>query len=228
MKTTMLKYLNRIKNMNPGKKLFIVLFSLGLALGASAQRGAGYHGGGGISHGGGYHGGGYHGGGVAFYPRTYVGLGLGFGYPFYPYGGFYGPWGYPYPPYYYGYGAMPSRLGLQIDDIKNDYAAQIRDTKGDKSITRKERREKVNQLKHDRDAAVIQARRDYYYNSRRNNNNQPQPYNGNGQQPSNGNNQQPSNSDGQKQPTSGGSGTNGSEQPEYESSPSQTGTLQQQ
>src|SRR5882757_7812564 len=221
MKTTMSKYWSRI-NLNPGKKLLIVLFSLGLALGASAQRGASYHGGGGF-HGGG----GYHGGGVVYYPRTYVGLGLGFGYPFYPYGGFYGPW-YGYPPYYYGYGAIPSRLALQIDDIKNDYAAQIRATKDDKTITRKERRERVNQLKHDRDAAVIQARRDYYYNSRRNNNNQPQPYNGNGQQPSNGNNQQPSNGNGQKQPTNG-SGTNGSEQPEYESSPStETGTLQQQ
>jgi hypothetical protein len=222
MKTTMLKYLNRIKNLTPGKKLFIVLFSLGLTLGASAQRGAGYHGGGGISHGGGYHG-----GGVVYYPRTYVGLGLGFGYPFY--GGFYSPWGpWGYPPYYYGNGAMPSRLALQIDDIKNDYAAQIKDTKDDKTLTRKERRGKVNQLKHDRDAAVIQARRDYYYNSRRNNNNQPQPNNGNGQQPSNGNNQQPSSGNGQKQPTNGG-GTNGSEQqPEYESSPSETGTLQHQ
>lgn len=221
MKTKMLKYLNRI-NLNAGKKLLIVLFSLGLALGASAQRGHG---------GGGYHGGGYHGGGVAFYPRTYVGFGLGFGYPFYPYGGFYGPYGYP--PYYYGYGAMPSRLALQIDDIKNDYAAQIKATKDDKTLTRKERRDSVNQLKHDRDATVIQARRDYYYNSRRNNNNQPQPYNGNGQQPSNGNNQpsngnnqQPSNGNGQKQPTSE-NGTGGSEQPEYESSPAtETGTLQ--
>src|SRR5438309_12101840 len=104
METTNLKYLNRI-NWTPGKKLLIVLFSLGLAFGASAQRGGHYVGG-------------YHGGGVAFYPRTYVGVGLGFGY--YPYGGFYGPWspwGYPYPPYYYGYGAMPSRLALQIEDI---------------------------------------------------------------------------------------------------------------
>src|SRR5258708_2578172 len=205
MKTTILKYLNRI-NWNPGKKLLIVLFSLGLAFGASAQRG-------GHGSGGGYHGGG---GGVRFYPRTYVGVGLGFGYdPFFPYGGFYGPWGYPYPPYYYGYGAMPSRLALQIDDIQNDYNAQIRDVKDDKSLTRKERRAKINQLKHDREATIIQTRRDYYYNSRRNNNNQPQPYNGNGQQqPSNGN-QQPSN--GKDQKPANGSGT---DQPEYQNSPS--------
>ena len=42
--------------MNAGKKLLIVLFSFGLAFGASAQRGG--HGGGGF-HGGGFHGGGY-------------------------------------------------------------------------------------------------------------------------------------------------------------------------
>jgi len=180
--------------MNGGKKLLIVLFSLGLAFGASAQRG-------------GHFGGGFHGGGVHYVPRTYVGvgfgLGYGFGYPFYPYYGFgYGPYG-PYPPYYYGYGAMPSRLALQIEDIKNDYDAQIKDVRHDKTIPRKERRERIDQLKHDRDAAVIQARKDYYYNSRRNynNNGQPQQNNGNG----NGNGQQPNN----------GNGKNG-DQPEYQ------------
>ena len=187
MKTTMSKYRSRI-NWNPGKKLLVVLFSLGLALGASAQRGHSI-------------GGGYHGGGVRFYPRTYVGVGVGFGYPFYPYGGFYGPWGYPYPPYYYGYGAMPSQLALQIDDIKNDYNSQIRATKDDKSMTRKERREKVNQLKHDRDADIIQARRDYYYNSHRNLNN-----NNNNQQRNNNNDQQKSNSDNQPEYNDSGSG----------------------
>jgi len=166
--------------MNAGKKLLVVLFSLGLAFGASAQRG---HGGGGVRPGGGF----YHGGGY-YAPRTYVGVGFGLGYPWYPFGyGFgygYGPYG-PYPPYYYGYGAMPSRLSLQIEDIKNDYAAQIKDTRKDKTIPRKERRERIDQLKHDRDAAVIQARKDYYYNSRRNYNNNGQPQqnnqNGNGQ-----------------------------------------------
>ena len=57
------------------KKIMIILFSLGLAYGASAQRGGHFVGGG---HVGGFYGGGY-------YPRTYVGVGFGLGYP----------WGYP-------------------------------------------------------------------------------------------------------------------------------------
>ena len=192
--------------MNAGKKLLVVLFSLGLAFGASAQRGHG----GGVRPGGGF----YHGGG--YYPRTYVGVGFGLGYPWYPFGyGFgygYGPYG-PYPPYYYGYGVMPSRLALQIEDIKNDYSAQIKDTRHDKTIPRKERRERIDQLKHDRDAAVIQARKDYYYNSRRNynNNGQPQQNNGNG----NGNGQQPNNNNNNNNNKGNGSNSNG-DQPEYQ------------
>jgi len=138
------------------KKIFILLLSLGVAYGASAQRGHTV-----IVHGGyGYHGG--------WYPRTYVGVGFGFGYPwgYYPYG--YGPWYGPYPPYYYGYGAMPNQLELQVRDIRNDYAAQIKEVKHDKALTHKERRAKIDQLKADREAAIVQARHDYFYNSRRN------------------------------------------------------------
>ena len=122
------------------KIIVAVLFAAGLSLGASAQRGVHFSGGTAI-HGGGV----YRGGGVVYaYPRTYVGLGLGFGYgPFgwgYP---FYGPWGwgyYPYPPFYYGYGAMPSPLGTEINNIKSDYSAQIKDVRHDKTIPRKERK----------------------------------------------------------------------------------------
>jgi hypothetical protein len=167
------------------KKLLIILFSVGLALGASAQRG--------------HIGGGYHGGGYVYRPHVSVGLGLGFGYsPFYPYYGYpygaFGPWG-PYPGYYYGHGPAPSKLALQIDDIKNDYGARISDTRHDKTVPGKERRQRIRQLKHDRDQAVIQARRDYYYNSHRNlhnnnNNNDPQK-NNNSPQKNNSDNQQP-------------------------------------
>ena len=195
---TMMQAIRKRTYMNGGKKLLIVLFSLGLAFGASAQRG-------------GHFGGGFHGGGVHYVPRTYVGvgfgLGYGFGYPFYPYYGLgYGPYG-PFPPYYYGYGAMPTRLSLQIDGIKNDYNARIKDVRHDKTIPRKERREQIDQLKHDRDAAVIQARKDYFYNSRRNYNNGQQNGNGN-QQPNNGNGQRPNNGN--------GSSSNGNDQPEYQ------------
>lgn len=186
--------------MNAGKKLFIVLFSLGLAYGASAQRG-GIHGGGGFVGGHGYYGGGWG------YPRTYVGVGFGFGYPWgYPYG----PWYAPYPPYYYGYGAMPNQLELQVRDIKNDYDAQIKDVKHDKALSRKERRDKVDQLKIDRDNAIVEARHDYFYNSRRNYNNQ-QPNNGNGNQNQN-----------QQQPKSGNNGSSSSDGPEYQEQGSNT------
>lgn len=139
------------------KKLLIILFSVGLVLEASAQRGGHF-----------YHGGGYY--------RPHVVIGVGAYAPFYPYYGFgYGPWwGYPYPPYYYGYEVMPSKLALQIEDIKNDYQAQIKDERHDKSVPRKERREKIRQLKHDRDQAVIQAKRDYYYNSMKDRRRTPQ------------------------------------------------------
>jgi hypothetical protein len=101
---------------------------------------------------------------------------------------------------------MPSKLALQIEDIKNDYNEKIQAAKDDKSMTRKERRTRVRELKHDRDAAVTQAQRDYYYNSRRGRGNQPQNKGGmpnNSTQPGNGNDKQQN---------------NGNEQPEYSES----------
>lgn len=211
MKTMMQSKTKKRTYISAGKKLLIILFSLSLAYGASAQRGGHFAGGG-------FHGGGY--GGHYYAPRTYVGVGIGLGYGFgpwgyYPFGwyGPWGPWGGAYPPYYYGNGAMPSQLALQVEDIKNDYNAQIKDVRHDKTLPRKERRERIDQLKHDRDAAVIDARKNYFYNSRRNYNG-PQPYNGNeqpnnGQQPGNNNQQQNNNNKGSS------SNNNGTEQPEY-------------
>ncbi len=127
------------------KKLLIVLFAIGLTLGASAQRGHAY----------------YH-GGVYARPRVVVGVGAYYA-PFYPYYGFgfgYGPF-YPYP---YGpvYGYRPTKLDLQIEDIKNDYADKIWSVKEDKTLTRKERREKVHELKVQRDQEIADAKRNYY------------------------------------------------------------------
>lgn len=186
-----------------GKRLLIILFAIGLTVGAFAQRGG--HGG-------------FRGGGGYIYRPAYVnvGVGLGFGLGYYsgfsPYG-FYNPWGFYPPPYYYGYGAMPSKLALQIQDIKNDYNEQIQAAKDDKSMTRKDRRARVRELKHDRDAAVTQAQRDYYYNSRRGRSNQPQTYK-DGQQPNNGSQQQNNKS---SQPDKGNTPPQNkeSDQPEY-------------
>jgi len=133
------------------KKLLIVLFSVGLALGASAQK-------------------------VRVVPRAYpvvrphVVVTTGFYSPFYS--PFYYPYfGYPYygyPPGYYGYN-RPTRLDMQIQDIKNDYQARISSVKLDNSLTRKERREKIRELKSERDHDVSQAKIDYYKTPRNNN-----------------------------------------------------------
>ena len=57
--------------LNAGKKVLIVLFSLGLAYGASAQRGGGHFSGG--------HGGFYGGGRTVIVSRPAIGLGFGLG-----------------------------------------------------------------------------------------------------------------------------------------------------
>jgi hypothetical protein len=157
------------------KKIFILMFSLVLAFGASAQRGIGH----------GYAGGGFHGGYHPYYgvPRGYYGAGFGFGLGWglglgFGLGvpGWYGPWGYPmaYPPYYYGRGAMPPALQGQLDGIKSDYKAQIKDVKHDKSLSHSDRQAKINSLEQQRDAAITQARHDFYNRQMRNS------YNNNG------------------------------------------------
>jgi hypothetical protein len=124
------------------KKLLIIMLSVGLALGASAQRFGG-------------HGVGFYGGG----PRVVVGVG-GY-YPFYS--PFYNPY-YPFGVYPYGngYGNRPSKLGMQIQDIKNDYNDRIWSVKHDKSLTGKERRHQVHLLKQERDRDIDNAKLNYY------------------------------------------------------------------
>jgi hypothetical protein len=132
------------------KKTMIVLLSLGLALGAAAQ--GGHHGG--IHHGGGYH------------VRPRISVGLGYYAPFGPYGYYapfymypYGPYAYPY---YYGWHSKPSKLAMNIQDIKNDYADRIYSAKHDTRISHKERRKNVRALKHERDQAIQDEIMNYY------------------------------------------------------------------
>ena len=131
------------------KKLLIMLFAIVLTLGAAAQPKI-------VGH--------FRGGGVYYtrpqvtviapytYARPYYGLGLG-----YRYNPFYNPF-YPYR----RYSARPSSLDLQIEDIKNDYSYQISTVKHDKSIPKDERKQKVRDLKHQRDDAIIEAKREFY------------------------------------------------------------------
>jgi hypothetical protein len=124
------------------KKLLIVLFSTCLAMGASAQHFV-------------------HGGGGYVYNRPQVVVGLGayvpfYGYP-YPYFG-YGPY-FPYGP---GYGYRPSKMTLQIDDIKSDYRDKISSAKHDSTLTHKQRRETVHALKQERDQKIEDLKNNYY------------------------------------------------------------------
>jgi hypothetical protein len=135
------------------KKILLMLFTVGLVLSASAQHG-GIRGG--------------HGGVRIVSPRIsviggygpYLGYGYGFGYnPFYGYPGYY--------PGMYRSGRS-SKLDLQVEDIKLDYKDRIWSARHDTDLSRKERRVKVHELKHERDDAVINAKRNYYktgYNS---------------------------------------------------------------
>jgi hypothetical protein len=157
------------------KRIFIILFSLGLAYGASAQRGYVGHGFGGGGFHGVYHP--YYTPRVGYAPGYYGwgwGLGLGWGYGW-GIPGWYGPWMYPYgpygygyPPYYYGRGPMPSALQDQINGIKSDYKAEIKDVKHDKALSHSDKEAKINDLEKQRDAAITQARHDFFNAQMRN------------------------------------------------------------
>ena len=129
------------------KKLLIVLVSVGLAFSASAQKG--------------FHGSHFHG------PRVIVGIRGGYS-PFYrPYSPFYSPYS-PFSPYYspfaYNYNPRPSRLDLDIEDIRIDYADRIKSVKMDDGLKRREKRQRIRELKYERDRAINDAKRNYYYN----------------------------------------------------------------
>jgi hypothetical protein len=122
------------------KKIFVIVLSLVIVVGASAQvKGGGHY---------------YRGGGRYYHPHTRLIVGLGGGYysPYYPF----------YPPYYdYGYRG-PSRLELKIEDIRADYKDRIYSVRHDKSISKSERKARIHELKSDRELAIRDAERNYY------------------------------------------------------------------
>ena len=132
------------------KKLLIVGLSLLMVMSVSAQFHRGY-----------------------YYGRPRVSIGIGAYIPVYPYYGYgYSPF-YGYPPLGYGYGygigygygyrnSRPTKLDLQIQEISNDFNHEIWTVKHDKSIKRKERKKRIHELEHDRDKAIIQAKKAYY------------------------------------------------------------------
>ncbi|HXL57925.1 MAG TPA: hypothetical protein VN958_16805 [Chitinophagaceae bacterium] len=128
------------------KKLMIIVITLGLSIIVSAQKIAvGVHG--------------HFGGGVYYRPHTTFVAGAYV--PFYYHPFFYGYYPYyDYPAYRYYY--RPTKLDLEISDIKNDYEEKIWSARHDNTLSGKERRKEVRELKHDRDQAIIDAQRNYY------------------------------------------------------------------
>ena len=119
------------------KKLLVIsVLSLAVVFSASAQK---------FVHGGFYGG-----------PRVFVGGGWGIYAPLY-----YNPY-WAYPPYGYGYYRPTSRLDTQVSNIKYDYSEKIASVRMDKSLTHKQRRQKIRELKHERNNAIDDAKRNYY------------------------------------------------------------------
>ena len=143
-------------------KLLIIMLSLGLALSASAQPKLGgtvrqhskIRGGGGTKS-----------NVIVVAPAYrfnpyYVGLGF---------RGFYGsPYGFGYSPFYDPFyhnqrvNEQASQLDLAVEDIKEEYDYKIDAGKDDKSLSKDERKQKVRDLKHERDDAIIEAKKSYY------------------------------------------------------------------
>jgi hypothetical protein len=130
------------------KKVLIMILSFGLVAGVSAQR----HG---------IVGGGFRGGGYSYSPRVVIGGG--FYSPFYPYYGYYNPYYLGYPGY--ANNGRPSKLTMKVEDIKSDYADRIYSVRQDKSLTGKDRRQQVRELKKERDQAIDDLESNYHKRS---------------------------------------------------------------
>lgn len=71
----------------------------------------------------------------------------------------YGPYAYPY---YYGWHGRASQLTQNVQGIRNDYADRIYSVKHDTRISHKERRQKVRELKREREKAIQDEIMNYY------------------------------------------------------------------
>jgi len=97
-----------------------------------------------------------HFGGVYYRPRTTFVVGT-----YVPL--YYDPFFYGYYPYYgYRYYYRPTKLDLEIADVRNDYDEKIWSARHDNTLSGKERRHEVRELKHERDRAIQDAERNYY------------------------------------------------------------------
>jgi hypothetical protein len=124
------------------KRLILILMVIAVSLGATAQHVIAGHGG---------------------YRRSHVVVSVvrPVYYPPYMYG-YYDPFYNPFYPGYAYHHNRETRLELKIDDIRNDYRDKIWSARHDKSLSKAKRKEIIHQLKHDRNQAINQAKRDYY------------------------------------------------------------------
>jgi hypothetical protein len=137
------------------KKLVVILVALGLTFGASAQS--------------------KRSGGVGPVPgkkvviiRSYPPFspfyGYGrpyYGYPPFRYSPFYSPFGFGFDNAY-RYQNRPTKLDLRIEDIKNEYQDRIASVRQSDELSRKEKRQKVQELKNSRDKEINETRKNYY------------------------------------------------------------------
>jgi len=83
-------------------------------------------------------------------------------------------WRYNSPYYGYGYGYSPywgwsntvpvqeTQADLAVQEVRNDFGYQIANVRHDKSLSKAERKARIRQLRHERDQAIIEAKRKYY------------------------------------------------------------------
>ena len=118
------------------KKITIVLFSVIMALSASAQK-------------------------VVVHPEIHTGPRV----LYYPRAYFYNPYyfGFNYwynrPAYYY---TRPTKLERQIQDTENEYSDRISSVRADDSLSGHDRRAKIRDLRHERDQAIDDLKKNYY------------------------------------------------------------------
>ncbi len=90
-------------------------------------------------------------------PVRSFGYGMGYGYNRFGYS----PFGDPFYNRSSNYTKLPTRLSLKIEEIENDYAYHISNVRKDKTVPRNKRQQKIRELKHEKKAAVIEAKRNF-------------------------------------------------------------------
>jgi hypothetical protein len=103
---------------------------------------------------------------IVVHSPFYYNSGLGYRYGYSPFYSPYNSFGYNrfYDPFYSSRvtETLPNDVQVRIDEIDNDYSYQISNIRKDKSIAGKERRQKVRDLKHERESAILKEKRSYF------------------------------------------------------------------